>query len=104
MDLDQKRHEEARWRLLRILNAGRPIGVSESVASRVLAETKLDGSRDAVRRDLDYLRELGLVQIEVSDLDDETWHARLTADGVAVVEYTVVTAPAGIARPAKGNP
>ncbi len=102
MNIDQKRHEEARWRLLRILDAGRPIGISESVASRVLAEIKLDGSRDAVRRDLDYLRDLGLIRIEVSDLDGETWHARLTADGVDVVEYTTAS-PAGIARPAKGS-
>lgn len=46
----------------------------------------------------DYLRDQGLV--EISDLDDGMWHARLTAAGVGVVEYTA-TAPAGIARPAK---
>ncbi len=85
-----------------MLDAGRPIGLSETIVARLLADTQLDGSRDAVRRELDYLRDLGFVRIEVSDVEDETWHARLTADGVAVVEYTMA-APAGIARPVKGN-
>jgi hypothetical protein len=100
MDIHQKRREERRWIILRILDAGRPIGASESIVGSVLSDTKLDGSPAAVRRELDYLCGLGLV--EVSDLDDGTWHARLTANGVAVLEY-VVAAPAGIARPAKRN-
>ncbi len=61
---------------------------------------QVDATRNSVRRELDYVRDLGLA--EISDLEDGTWHARLTADGVAVVEY-VAAAPAGIARPAKGN-
>lgn len=98
MDIEQKRREDVRWRILRILDAGRPIGVGESIIARVLSDTKLDGAPDAVRRELDYLCGLGLA--EVSELDDGTWHARLTADGVDVVEYTAV-APAGIARPVR---
>jgi hypothetical protein len=66
----------------------------------VLKVTKLDTSRDAVRRELDYLRDLRLVEVEISDLDDGAWHGRLTADGVGVVEYNS-SCPAGIARPAK---
>ncbi len=100
MDISQKRREEARWIILRILDAGRPIGLSETIVARVLADTKLDATGEAVRRELDYLRGLGLV--EVSDLDDGMWHARLTPDGIAVVEYTV-DVPAGIAGPAKAN-
>ncbi len=100
LDIHQKRREETRWIILRILDAGRPIGVSKSIVGSVLSNTKLDGSPAAVRRELDYLCGLGLV--EVSDLDDGTWHARLTAGGVDVVEYTAA-APAGIARPSKGN-
>jgi DNA-binding transcriptional ArsR family regulator len=98
MDIEQKRRKEARWRILRILDAGRPIGASETIIATVLGDTKMEGTRDAVRRELDCLRELGLV--EVSDLDDGTRFARLTADGVDVVEYTAA-APAGIARPTR---
>lgn len=100
MDISQKRREEARWSILRILHAGRPIGLSETIVARVLADTKLDATQDGVRRELDYLSGLGLV--EVSELEDGTWYARLMAEGVAVIEYTTAS-PAGIARPATGN-
>jgi len=98
MDLEQKQREEARWRILRVLDAGRPIAVSENIVWRVLHDIRLPMSVSSVRREIDYLRDLGLVEIEGEN--SESWYAKLTAMGVDVVEYTVV-APAGVARPRK---
>jgi hypothetical protein len=98
MNLEQRQREEARWRILRVLDAGRPIGVSETIVWRVLADIKLAITLNALRRELTYLRDRGLLEIEGED--NETWYARLTASGVDVVEYTS-PAPVGIARPRK---
>ena len=95
MNLEQKQREEAR---LRVLDAGRPIAVSETIVWRVLADINLALTLNALRRELSYLRDRGLVEIEGEDND--TWYARLTASGVDVVEYTA-PAPPGIARPRK---
>ncbi len=96
IDLEQKQREEARWRMLRVLDAGRPIAVSENIVWRVLHDVRLPMSITGVRREFDYLRNLGLIEIE-SELS-ETWFAKLTARGVDIVEYTL-DAPPGVARP-----
>jgi hypothetical protein len=98
MDLEQKQREDARWRILRVLDAGRPIAVSENIVWRVLHDIRLPMSISTVRREIDYLRNLHLVDIEGEDT--ETWFSKLTARGVDVVEYTI-PAPAGVARPRK---
>lgn len=96
LNLEQKQREEARWRILRVLDAGRPVPVSESIIWRVVSETNIQMSLNAIRRELTYLHDLGLLEIEGQD--SEHWFAKLTAAGVDVVEYTVA-APAGVARP-----
>ena len=98
LDFEQKQREEARWRILRVLDAGRPIAVSEDIVWRVLHDIRLPMSASTVRREIDYLRGLGLIEVEGEDT--ETWYAKLTARGVDVVEYTQA-APAGVARPRK---
>lgn len=98
LNLEQKQREEARWRIMRVLDAGRPMPVSEAIVWRVVSETHLRLSPNSVRRELTYLRDLGLVELEGED--SENWFGKLTAKGVDVVEYTVL-APAGIARPKK---
>jgi hypothetical protein len=98
IDLEQKNREEARWRMLRIVDAGRPIAVSEQIIWRVLADIKLSLSLNTVRRELAYLRDLGLLELEGEN--GETWFAKLTASGVDVVEYNFPS-PAGVARPRK---
>jgi DNA-binding transcriptional ArsR family regulator len=98
IDIEQKNREEARWRMLRVVDAGRPIAVSEQIIWRVLADIKLSLSLNTVRRELAYLRDLGLLELEGES--GETWFARLTASGVDVVEYNF-PAPAGVARPRK---
>ena len=98
IDLEQKNREEARWRMLRVVDAGRPIAVSEQIIWRVLADIKLSLSLNTVRRELAYLRDLGLLELEGES--GETWFAKLTASGVDVVEYNFPS-PAGVARPRK---
>ncbi|MGC1679432.1 MAG: hypothetical protein WA740_18005 [Candidatus Binataceae bacterium] len=98
IDLEQKQREEARWRILRVVDAGRPSVVSEQIIWRVLIDIKLPFSLNAVRRELSYLADLDLLELEGQDTG--TWFARLTARGVDVVEYNQ-TAPAGVARPRK---
>jgi len=98
IDIEQRQREEARWRILRVVDAGRPVAVSEQIIWRVLADIKLSFSQIAVRRELTYLRDHGLVELE--GVDSGIWFARLTATGVDVVEYSQ-DAPAGVARPRK---
>ncbi len=98
IDIEQRQREEARWRMLRVVDAGRPIAVSEQIIWRVLVDIKLSLSLVGVRRELQYLRDSGLLELEGEG--GETWFAKLTASGVDVVEYTF-PAPAGVARPKK---
>jgi hypothetical protein len=98
INLEQRQREEARWRILRVVDAGRPIAVSEQIVWRVLCDIKLALTQVGVRRELTYLRDSGLLELEGEDA--ETWFARLTASGVDVVEYNY-PAPAGVARPKK---
>jgi hypothetical protein len=98
MDLEQRQREEARWRILRVIDAGRPIGVSEQIVWRVLTDIRISLSLNQLRRELTYLRDLGLIELEGEECD--IWFATLTAQGVDVVEYTL-KAPAGVARPRK---
>jgi hypothetical protein len=98
IDLEQKSREEARWRMLRVVDAGRPIAVSEQIIWRVLVDIKLSLSLNTVRRELAYLRDLGLLELEGEG--GETWFAKLTSNGVDVVEYNFPS-PAGVARPRK---
>jgi hypothetical protein len=60
IDLEQKNREEARWRMLRVVDAGRPIAVSEQIIWRVLADIKLSLSLNTVRRELSYRRRVQL--------------------------------------------
>jgi hypothetical protein len=96
IDIDQKRREEARWRILRILDAGRPIAVSEQIVWRVLTDIHIPFSINDVRREMTYLCDRGLIEIEGQDTD--IWFGKLTWHGIDVVEYTVKAEP-GIARP-----
>ena len=64
----------------------------------MLADIKLSLSLNTVRRELAYLRDLGLLELEGEN--SETWFAKLTASGVDVVEYNFPS-PAGVARPRK---
>ena len=64
LDLEQRQREEARWRILRVVDAGRPIAVSEQIVWRVLTDIKILLSLNQLRRELAYLRDLELVELE----------------------------------------
>ena len=98
IDLVRAEREEMRWRILRVLDAGRPLAVSETVVLRALGDAALAASPAALRRELDYLRDKGL--IELSGEDGPVWAAALTGAGVDVIEYAA-PAPVGVARPGK---
>ena len=97
MEIEQLRREDARWKILRVIDAGRPVGVNEGILHRILSESRTPFSRSELRRELAHLRDLGLIEVGETDGD---WFAKATPAGVAVVEYTA-PAPAGIARPVK---
>jgi hypothetical protein len=96
VDLEKANREETRWRILRILDAGRPTSVSETVIFRALSDVSLAVTPAQLRRELDYLRDKKL--IELTNEETPVWAAALTGAGVDVVEYTIAC-PAGIARP-----
>jgi len=98
VDIERAQREEARWRILRALDAGRPGAVSETILFRCLQDIKLKMSPRELRRHLDYLQDRSLITI--LDEDTSTWSAELTRVGIDVVEYTVPCEP-GIARPPK---
>lgn len=99
IDIERRRRAVARWAILRILDAGRPVGVNGGVVLRILAEQKLLCDTAELRREFDYLRNLGLIEVECEE-NDESYAGCLTSAGVDVVEY-VAPAPAGVARAAK---
>lgn len=96
INLDRARREEARWRILRVLDVGRPLPVAEGMIWRVLADIHLPITPEGVRRELAYLEDKGL--IEIQGRDENNWMGELTGSGVDVVEYAL-PAPVGISRP-----
>jgi len=94
-DLERVTRETTRWRILVVLDAGRPHPVSEVLVLQVLDDIRLTATPASLRRELDYLEARGLIEI---DRSKSTWLAELTHLGVDVVEYTVPVQP-GIARP-----
>jgi hypothetical protein len=99
MEIEKLRREDARWKILRVIDAGRPVGVNAAIVRRVLSDLKLHFSQAELRRELAYLGDLGLIEVGAADGE---LYAKATAQGVAVVEYTA-PAPAGIARPVKAS-
>jgi len=87
---------ELRWRILRILYMARDMGTNEHVIHTALDGMKLGVLLVTVRRELEYLAGLKLIQLAQTRL----WHAEITPQGIDVVEYTIA-APPGIARPAQ---
>ncbi|MEF2154663.1 hypothetical protein V3390_00175 [Luteimonas sp. FXH3W] len=98
IDLDKAHREQARWRILKVLDSGRPMAVSELVILQALNDATLSLTPNGLRRELKYLEDRRLVTL--ANLSSTVWAAALTRFGVDVVEYTVDCMP-GIARPAK---
>jgi DNA-binding transcriptional ArsR family regulator len=98
VDLSKSRRETMRWLALKTLNAARPVGAAESLILICVNDVLETVTQLELRRELDYLRDRKLIEIE--EQDRPQWHAALTRHGVDVVEYTIDCEP-GIARPKK---
>ena len=97
VDLATAQREELRWLILLALNAARPVGTSEVIVRRAL-DPVVPGVTDLeIRREMDYLAERDLVNIE---RNRPVWFAKINRHGIDIVDYTVAC-HAGIARPAK---
>lgn len=98
VDLVRVRRESIRWTILLALNNARPIGAAEAMLHSVVQSVYPDATPLELRRELEYLDNRRLVQVEKSPAGP--WRASLTRLGIDVAEYTV-DCEAGIARPAK---
>lgn len=97
VDLATAQREELRWLILLALNAARPVGTSEVIVRRAI-DPVVPGVTDLeIRREMDYLAERDLVNIE---RNRPVWFAKINRHGIDIVDYTVAC-HAGIARPAK---
>ena len=96
IELQQRAREFTRWMILRMLYACRPGAASETIIMRVLQNLDFDCDLDDVREAIEYMQSAGLA--ETGHHSRTAWRARLTALGVAVVEYNA-RAPSGIGRP-----
>lgn len=92
------RREGARWIVLLTLNHARPTGSPEGHILSVLQSEYPDATAQELRKKLDYLAERGLIALDKQP--NGHWHAKLSRDGIDVVDYTVPCEP-GIARPTK---
>lgn len=98
IDMERQRREQLRWLLLRALDYARPDGAHEMVLLGTAQGVYADATALEVRRELGYLEDRKLVEIQRSP--SGPWFAKLVRYGVDVVEYTVDCLP-GIARPPK---
>lgn len=97
LDLEKSRRETTRWHILQVLDQARPIGANETLVLTVLRDLTSDITQVELRRELQYLADRQLIDIDKSQ---GTWTAKIRRHGVDIVEYTVDVEP-GIARPEK---
>lgn len=98
IDHAKVRREGMRWAIMLTLNNARPIGAHEQLVLSTIQGVYPDATGLELRRELDYLEDRKLVEVERSP--SGAWRAELTRYGVDIVEYTVDCHP-GIARPEK---
>jgi hypothetical protein len=92
----QRPQEFIRWMVLRMLYACRPGAACETIILRVLQTLEFDCEPDDVRQAVDYMQSVGLAEAGQHRRTGPC--ARLTALGIAVVEYNAQS-PSGIGRP-----
>lgn len=98
IDHEKVRRESLRWLLILALNNSRPVRAHESLLLMTAQGIYHDANANEIRRELSYLEERKLVDIERHPAG--FWLSNLTAAGVDIAEYTV-ECRAGIARPTK---
>lgn len=87
VDITRVRRESLRWSLLVALNKTRPYTASETLLLDVSRAIYPDTTPLELRRELDYLADRKMVELEKKPSGD--WFADLTRLGVDTVEYTV---------------
>lgn len=98
VDVQRARRENLRWLIILTLNNARPVGAFEGPILAVARSEYPDATPLELRRELDYLHDRDLVELEKRP--DGKWFADLTRYGVDIAEYTIDCEP-GIARPQK---
>mgnify|MGYP001221559532 CR=1 FL=1 len=98
MDTERIRREGLRWYSLLALGNARPMDLCEEVVQATLRAIYPDATALEIRRELDSLAGRRLVELRKEP--SGRWWAKLSRDGVDVVEYTVDCDP-GIGRPIK---
>ena len=88
-----------RWRILAVLNAGRPYPVGETLIADVLTDVDLQTTQSDIRNALQYLADKGFCELTSPPVNH--WEARLLPRGVDFVEYNLPDEP-GIIRPPRG--
>ena len=92
------RRESMRWNLINTLDKARPHTSSEQFLLDVMRAIYPDATALEVRRELDYLADRRLV--DLNKTPSGAWFADLARYGVDIAEYTIDCAP-GVARPVK---
>jgi repressor of nif and glnA expression len=96
-NLEAARAKMARYRILKILDAGRPLPVGEGLIAQILVDADLQVTQMGIRRALQYLTDKGYVELAKPN-GAEYWEARLMPKGVDYLEDAHIVDP-GIARP-----
>lgn len=97
--LQNARRKMVRYRILKILDAGRPLPVGENLIADILIDADLDATQNDVRKALQYLQDKNYLAIEMPKRGVSThWSARLLPTGVDYIENIHID-DAGIARP-----
>lgn len=94
--MQRARREAIRWYLLVSLHVARPAGAPVPLLRSVVQATYEDATEHELRRELDYLVDRKLIEVEKSPTDQ--WHCEINRLGTDLVEYTIPCEP-GIARP-----
>jgi hypothetical protein len=97
LNIEQNKRELARWYVLLTLWHGGSVGAAETLVLYTIQSVPMQITSAELRAAMQYLSDLEMLKIEESR---QGWHARLTPNGVDVVEYNVFVTR-GIARPAK---
>lgn len=97
--LENARRKMIRYRILKILDAGRPLPVGEGLINSILVDADLGATQQDVRKALQYLADKDYLEIELPKRGVSThWSATLQPKGVDYLE-NVDMDDIGIARP-----
>ena len=90
-----------RWRILKTLDAGRPVPLKDDLLLDVIKDCDLEITRKGLLRALNYLEEKGYVKTNKKNIHGvgEITESSLTAKGIDFVDYTIQQDDPGIKRP-----